>query len=132
MELALEVKFISTFTDCTRPWWRTLTNGIDVKHVFRSVPIESTKNFRFSETKHSQVCFPGNFHISEKYSSHHSNPYLRAGLAGTLLPGAPGLLGLKPGGGLAPGRDSISSKLTYEGASDQWPYSSFTALQHPG
>ena len=34
MELALEVKFISTFTEFTRPWWRTLTNGSDVKYVF--------------------------------------------------------------------------------------------------
>ena len=34
MELALEVKFISTFTDFTHSWWWTLTNGSDVKHVF--------------------------------------------------------------------------------------------------
>ena len=34
MELALEVKFISTFTEFTRPWWWTLTNGSDVKYVF--------------------------------------------------------------------------------------------------
>ena len=34
MELALEVKFISTFTEFTSPWWRTLTNGSDVKYVF--------------------------------------------------------------------------------------------------
>ena len=34
MELALEVKFISTFTDFTRPWWWTLTRGSDVKCVF--------------------------------------------------------------------------------------------------
>ena len=34
MDLALEVKFISTFTEFTRPWWRTLTNGSDVKYVF--------------------------------------------------------------------------------------------------
>ena len=34
MEHALEVKFISTFTEFTRPWWRTLINGSDVKYVF--------------------------------------------------------------------------------------------------
>ena len=33
MELALEVKCISTFTEFTRPWRRTLTNGSDVKYV---------------------------------------------------------------------------------------------------
>ena len=34
MDLALEVKFMSTFTEFTRLWWRTLTNGSDVKNVF--------------------------------------------------------------------------------------------------
>ena len=34
MELALEVKFPLDFHWVTRPWWRTLTNGSDVKYVF--------------------------------------------------------------------------------------------------
>ena len=38
MELALEVKFISTFTKFTRPWWRMLTNGSDVKYIFPWCP----------------------------------------------------------------------------------------------
>ena len=34
-ELALEVKDISTFTEFTRPWWRTLTKGSNaVRYVF--------------------------------------------------------------------------------------------------
>ena len=32
--LQLKVKFISTFTEFTRPWWRTLTNSSDVKYLF--------------------------------------------------------------------------------------------------
>ena len=35
MELALEGKFISTFIEFTRPWWRTLTNRSDVNTYFR-------------------------------------------------------------------------------------------------
>ena len=34
MELAREVKCISTFTAFTCAWWWTLTNGSDVKYVF--------------------------------------------------------------------------------------------------
>ena len=34
MELVLEVKFYLDFHWVTGPWWRTLTNGSDVKYVF--------------------------------------------------------------------------------------------------
>ena len=34
MELALEGKFCLDFHWVSRPWWRTLTNGSDVKYVF--------------------------------------------------------------------------------------------------
>ena len=44
MELAFEVKFISTFTEFTRPWWRMLTNGSDVKYVFRGVSIRGLRS----------------------------------------------------------------------------------------
>ena len=71
MELAPEVKFISTFTEFTRRWWRTLTNGSDVKYVFprgRRNVIRTSKSvlplfsarlawWRYLKTVSSGLCF---------------------------------------------------------------------------
>ena len=49
------VKFIPTFTEFTRPWWRTLTNGIDVKFVLARCTAPCGSSVSWAEVTHQVI-----------------------------------------------------------------------------